>query len=43
MAGHQHFGFKEYKNSVGSRILACNANGSTAFQLAQVEVGPGKV
>ena len=26
LAGHQHFGFKEYKNSEGSCILAWDAN-----------------
>ena len=43
VAVHQHSAFKEYKNSEGSRILACDANGSVTFQLAQIEVGPGKV
>lgn len=43
LAGHQHFGFKLYKNSQGSRILACDANGSITFQLAQISIGAGKV
>lgn len=43
LSGHQHFGFQEYKNSKGSRILACDANGSVTFQMAQISVGPGKV
>ena len=32
LAGHRHFGFKLYKNSQGSRVLACDANGSVTFQ-----------
>lgn len=43
LAGCQHFGFKEYKNAVGDRILACDANGSLTFQLAQIQVGEGTV
>ena len=43
LAGLQHFAFKEYKNARGERILACDANGSLTFQLAQLDVGPGKV
>jgi len=43
LAGRQHFAFKEYKNPRGERILACDANGSVTFQLAQLDVGPGKV
>jgi hypothetical protein len=43
LAGHQHFAFKEYKNARGDRIIACDANGSLTFQLAQSVVGPGKV
>ena len=43
LAGHQHFGFKLYKNSQGSRVLACDANGSVTFQLAQMSVGPDTV
>lgn len=43
LAGCQHFGFKEYKNSRGERILACDANGSVTFQLAQMRIGPDKV
>ena len=42
MAGHEHFAFKKYKNPEGYRILARYADGSITFQLAQVEVGPGK-
>ncbi len=42
LAGRQHFAFKEYKNAWGDRILACDANGSLTFQLAQIDVGPGK-
>ena len=40
LAGRQHFGFKLYKNSQGSSVLACDANGSVTFQLAQMLVGP---
>jgi hypothetical protein len=43
LAWRQHFAFKEYKNARGGRILACDANGSLTFQLAQIDVGPGKV
>ena len=43
LAGCQHFAFKEYKNANGKRILACDANGSVTFQLAQLSVGQGKV
>ena len=43
LAGRQHFAFKEYKNARGDRILACDANGSLTFQVAQIDVGPGKV
>ena len=43
LAGYQHFGFKLYKNSQGSSILACGANGSITFQLAQMSVGPETV
>jgi hypothetical protein len=43
LAGLQHFAFKEYKNARGDSILACDANGSLTFQLAQIDVGPGKV
>ena len=43
LAGSQHFGFKEYKNANGDRILACDANGSLTFQLAQIQVGEGTV
>ena len=39
LEGCQHFGFKEYKNADGERILACDANGSLTFQLAQIQVG----
>ena len=41
--GLQHFAFKEYRNARGDCILACDANGSLTFQLAQIDVGPGKV
>jgi hypothetical protein len=43
LEGCQHFGFKEYKNANGERILACDANGSLTFQLAQIQVGEGTV
>jgi hypothetical protein len=43
LAEHQHFGFNLYQNSQGSRILACDANGSVTFQLAQISVGPDTV
>ena len=43
LEGCQHFAFKEYKNAKGERILGGHANGSISFQLAQLEVGPGKV
>lgn len=43
LAHHQHFSFKEYKNARGDRILGGHANGSITFQMAQMEVGPGKV
>ena len=43
LAHHQHFAFKEYKNARGDRILGGHANGSITFQMAQMEVGPGKV
>jgi hypothetical protein len=43
LAGRQHFAFKEYKNARGGRILACDANGSLTIQLAQIDVGHGKV
>ena len=43
MAGHQHFGFKLQANARGERIFACEANGSVAFQLAQLSMGPDTV
>jgi hypothetical protein len=43
LAGLQHFAFKEYRNARGDCILVCDANGSLTFQLAQIDVGPGKV
>ena len=43
MAGHQHYGFKLQANPRGERIYACEANGSVAFQLAQLSMGPGTV
>ena len=43
LAGHQHLAFKEYKDANGARVLACDANGSITFQLAQIAVGEGKV
>jgi hypothetical protein len=43
LEGCQHFGFKQYKNANGDRILACDANGSITFQLAQIHVGEGTV
>jgi CheY-like chemotaxis protein len=43
LAGRQHFAFKEYKNARGGCIIACDANSSLTFQLAQIDVGPGKV
>jgi hypothetical protein len=42
LAGHQPFALKEYKNASGECILACDANGSITFQLAQIDVAPGK-
>lgn len=41
--GCQHFSFKLYKNSQGERILGGHANGSVTFQMAQINIGPGKV
>ena len=45
LPGHQHFGFQLYKNSQGSRVLACDDsdNGSITFQLSQMSVGPDTV
>ena len=43
MAGHQHYGFKLQANPRGERIYACEANGSVAFQLAQLSMGPDTV
>ena len=44
LAGHQHFAFKEYKDpATGERIIACSANGSVSFQVAQIHVGVGIV
>ena len=43
MAGHQHYGFKLQANPRGERIFACEANGSVAFQLAQLSMGPDTV
>ncbi len=43
MAGHQHYGFKLQVNPRGERIYACEANGSVAFQLAQLSMGPDTV
>ena len=43
LTGHQHFGIKLYKNSQGSHVLACDAYGSVAFQLAQMSLGPDTV
>ena len=43
LAGSQHFGFKEYKDSGGNRIYGGHANGSISFELAQMRVGANKV
>ncbi len=43
MAGHRHYGFKLQANPRGERIFACAANGSVAFQLAQLSIGPDTV
>ena len=43
LAGRQHFVFVLYKDENGERILACEANGSVTFQMAQERIGPGKV
>ena len=43
LAGCQHFAFVLYKDENGERILACDANGSLTFQMAQERIGPGKV
>ena len=43
LAGHQHYGFKLQANPRGERIYACEANGSVAFQLAQLSMGPDTV
>jgi hypothetical protein len=43
LVGIEHFAFKEYKNAKGDCICACDTNGSLTFQLAQIDVGPGKV
>jgi hypothetical protein len=43
LAGCQHFGFKEYKDSHGNRLFAGDSNGSVSFQLAQIRVGADKV
>jgi hypothetical protein len=43
LAGLQHFALKEYRNARGDCIHACDANDSLTFQLAQIDVGPGKV
>ena len=43
LEGCQHFCFKQYKNTIGERILGGHPNGSVTFQVAQAKVGPGKV
>ncbi len=43
LAWCQHFAFHEYKDKKGNRIFAGHANGSVSFQLAQLNVGEGKV
>jgi hypothetical protein len=43
LAGLQHFAFKEYRKARGDCILACDVNSSLTFQLAQIDVGPGKM
>jgi hypothetical protein len=43
MGGHQHFGFKRQTNTEGELIFACEANGSVAFQLAQLSMGPNTI
>ncbi len=43
LAGHQHFAFHEYKDPRGHILFAGHSNGSVSFQLAQLEVGEGKV
>ncbi len=43
LAGCQHFAFHEYKDKKGNIIFAGHANGSVSFQLAQLNVGEGKV
>ena len=39
----QFYAFKEYKNANRDRILGGHANGSVSFQIAQTQVGQGKV
>ena len=36
LAGCQHFGFKEYKDSGGKIIFGGHGNGSISFELAQM-------
>ncbi len=43
LAGCQHFGFQEYKDPRGNRLFAGHSNDSVSFQLAQLNVGEGKV
>ncbi len=43
MAEHQHYGFTLHTNPRKERINACEANGSVAFQLAQLSMGPDTV
>ena len=43
MGWHQHYGFKLQANPRGERIYACEADGSVAFQLAQLSIGPDTV
>ena len=43
LAGCQHFAFHEYKDPRGNRLFAGHSNGSVSFQLAQIQVGEGKV
>ena len=43
LAWCQHFAFHEYKDPRGNRLFAGHSNGSVSFQLAQIQVGEGKV
>ena len=43
LAGCQRFAFHEYKDQRGNRLFVGQSTGSVFFQLAQLQVGEGKV